>query len=80
MANTPPDLVTHWRVRRYTMFACLVLGVLFAIFFSILEILRPNTIAAITSVIGWLYSMLSVAVIGYYSNTAVEEYVKNRKH
>lgn len=74
-----PDPAKHWKIRRYTMFFCIFLAIIFTIGFAIIGLTNPEALAAMTAVIGWFYSLLSVAVLGYYSNTAVEEWSKNRK-
>lgn len=74
-----PDPAKHWKIRRYTMFVCIFLSVVFTIGFALIGWLNPTALESMTAVIGWFYSLLSVGVIGYFSNTALEEYAKNRK-
>ena len=77
--TSPPDLALHWRVRRRTMIASLVIIVLSTIGFAYLALINPKAIESMGVLIGWFYGTISLPLIGYYSNTAVEEYVKNRK-
>jgi hypothetical protein len=77
--SSPPDLALHWRVRRRTMIACLVLLVFSTIGFATIAIYIPEALQSMGVLIGWYYGTLSLPIIGYFSNTAVEEFVKNRK-
>ncbi|WGH49680.1 hypothetical protein [Alishewanella phage vB_AspM_Slickus01] len=77
--SAPPDLALHWRIRRRTMFACIVLLCLSTIGFGYIGVFNSDALSAMGVLIGWFYGSISLPIIGYFSNTAVEEYVKNRK-
>lgn len=79
-----PDPAKHWRWRRY--------GMLVGIYWSIIQTLMwaglafyswkygaadtPNLISSLSVVIAWSYGVCMVLIIGYYSNTAVDEFAK----
>lgn len=76
---TPPDLALHWRVRRRTMIGCICLLVLSTIGFTHLAISSPAAMETMGVLIGWYYGTLSIPIVGYYANTGISEFVKNRK-
>ena len=77
--SSPPDLALHWRIRRRTMIVCIVLLCLFTIGFGYIGMVNPDALSAMGVLIGWFFGTISLPIIGYFSNTAVEEFVKNRK-
>lgn len=56
-------------------FASIIQTVLLAI----LAYLRPDAVQSLGAVVGWSYGLYMAVIMGYYGNTAVEEYAKNRK-
>lgn len=74
-----PNPEKHWRIRRYTMFASIFLIVVLTIGFAVIGLHNPAALTAMSAVVGWVYGALSIPLLGYYGNTAVEEYAKNRK-
>lgn len=75
-----PDPSKHWKIRRRTMFVSLALIVVFSIVFIVIGIKNPAALTAMTPLLAWVYGSLSLPVLGYYSNTAVSDFVKGRKH
>ena len=80
MTDVPnPNPAKHWAVRRRTMYAAIVLMVLFSIAFMAIGVHNPEALKSMGVLIGWIYGSLAFPIIGYYSNTGIEEFAKNRK-
>lgn len=80
MSDTPhPDIRKHWRIRRRTMYVGVILTVIFSIAFMWIGYVNPAALESMGVLISWVYGTLTVIIIGYYGNTAVSDYVKNRK-
>lgn len=74
-----PDPSKHWKIRRRTMFVSLALIVVFSIVFIIIGIKNPTALTAMTPLLAWVFGSLSLPVLAYFSNTALEDFAKNRK-
>ena len=74
-----PNPEYWWKIRRRTMYVAIVLICIFTFAFVIVGLQKPPALESMGVLIGWVYGVLSLPVVGYYGNTAVEEYAKNRK-
>lgn len=43
-----------------------------------LAFINPEAVSAMGAVIGWAYGLCTAIIMGYYGNTAVEEYAKGK--
>lgn len=73
-----PNPKLHWFVRRTTMLVSLALAVLTTISAVILEIGNPGIVQSLSPALGWHYTALTAPVLGYYGNTAVEEWSRSK--
>ncbi len=68
-----PDQKSYWFFRRTTMFISMAIICVFTLIFIGLGIQWPETVTTLGPIIPWFYGAFSLPIIGYYSNTAIEE-------
>ena len=73
-----PDPATYFRFRRETMRRTQAFMVIGTIVFCAMELYKPGVIGGLTTVVTGFYTTMSIPTIGYYSNTAITEYMKKR--
>lgn len=81
-----PDPSRWWMFRRKGMFIGVKWGIVQTFLWASLAIwdalkTPPDSIpimANMTAVVGWSYGVCVVLIVGYYSNTAVDEAVKHK--
>lgn len=74
-----PNPSVWWKHRRRLCYGSFVWVILQTFLWAAVEVMVPGTIAGMSVVIGWSYGVPATAIIGYYGNTAVEEFVKHKR-
>lgn len=73
-----PDPKVYWKHRRKGYYIGLVWAILQTFLWIGIELNTPDTIQNMGVVIGWSYGLSVSLIVAYYSNTAVEEFLRNR--
>lgn len=76
---THPDPERWWTNRRKAMFFSQKWGVVQTLLWAILAYFNPEAVTASYMVIAGSYGLTALPIIGYYSNTAVQEYARGLK-
>lgn len=79
MEDQHPNPSRWWKHRRrlaYMAFGWLVSQ---TFLFGSIAVYSPAAVASLGAVIGWSYGTTTIVLIGYYSNTAIEE-VRRKIH
>lgn len=72
-----PDPNRWWTYRRKGMFIGIKWAIIQTLAWIALGVYDKDIVSALTAVIGWSYGISALLIVGYYSNTAVEEYARN---
>lgn len=73
-----PDPERWWKHRRRGYYIGIWWAVIITFLFVGIELKSPGTVEKMGVVIGWAYGVSVTLIVAYYSNTAVEEFAKNR--
>jgi len=75
-----PNPNIWWKNRRRMAYIAIVWVILQTFLWAILAAFIPAAIGSLGVVIGWSYGVPATIIVGYYSNTAVEEAVKHKRN
>ena len=67
-----PDATRHWIVKKKTMYISVAILVVSTIGFAAIGFVNPAALESMGALIGWYYSIMSVPVVGFFGNSAVE--------
>jgi hypothetical protein len=76
MATEHPDPERWWQHRRRLAYRALWLAVAETLLLGLVALLNPEAVAALSAAIYSSYTLWSVPIVGYYGNTAVEEWAR----
>lgn len=73
-----PNPGLYFKVRRETMWKTQTQSIVLFIILMVLAYFQPEAVEVLTPSIIAIFGLLALPTIGYYSNTAVEEWAKRR--
>lgn len=71
-----PDPKLYFKFRRQTMVNTQRYMVLMTVVLVTAELFKPGVVSGLTAVITAFYTAFSVPTMGYYSNTAITEFIR----
>lgn len=73
-----PDPNIYWKHRRRLCYIAFIWSIIMTIMLGGLAFINPEAVSAMGAVIGWAYGLCTAIVMGYYGNSAIEEYAKKK--